>query len=148
MPPQAVRNKIRDGSLMKRGLIEEQGKGGSEACCCLIQWDAPGAWRLAHFNCTPLSFIKGSMQRYSFNESESKAGYSVSFSHTHWRIMWLCWLGPHVLAHTQTHTATNTHDYWHLEENREQIHEERKNKGWKITRSAIYHLLHSMFLGI
>lgn len=43
MPPQAVRNNIRDGSLMKRGLIEEQGKGGSEAFCCLIQWDAPGA---------------------------------------------------------------------------------------------------------
>lgn len=43
MYPQAVRNKIREGSLMKRGLIEEQGKGGPEACCCLIQWDAPGA---------------------------------------------------------------------------------------------------------
>lgn len=43
MHPQAVRNKIRDGSLMKSGLIEEQGKGGSETCCCLIQWDAPGA---------------------------------------------------------------------------------------------------------
>lgn len=115
MPHQAVRNKIRDRSLMKRGLIEEQGKGGSEACCCLIQWDAPGAWRLAYFNCTSLSFIKGSMQRYCLNESERKAGYSVSFSHTHRRIMWLCWLGPHVLAQhcclqmPATHTHVHTH---------------------------------------
>lgn len=66
---------------MKSGLIEEQGKGGSEACYCLIQWDAPGAWTLAHFNCTPLSFIKGNMQRYSFNESEREGTlFSVSLT--------------------------------------------------------------------
>lgn len=70
---------------MKRGLIEEQGKGGSEACYCLIQWDALGAWTLAHFNCTPLSFIKGSMQRYGFNESErADRQFSVSLTCIEW----------------------------------------------------------------
>lgn len=35
----------------------------------------PEDWPI--FNCTPLSFRKGSMQEYSFNESENKTGYSL-----------------------------------------------------------------------
>lgn len=49
------------------------------------------------------------MRRYSFNESKSKAGYSVSFSHKHGRLMWLCCLSPRVLAASFT-SDTQTQD--------------------------------------
>lgn len=66
---------------MKRGLIEEQGKGGWEACCCLIQWDAPGVWTLAHFNCTP-HLWKGVSSNGGLMNLQEKAGYSAPPSHT------------------------------------------------------------------
>lgn len=66
---------------MKRGLIEEQGKGGWEACCCLIQWDAPGVWTLAHFNCAP-HLWKGVSSDGALMNLQEKAGYSAPPSHT------------------------------------------------------------------
>lgn len=163
MPPWAVRNKIRDGSLMKRGLIEERGKGGSEACCCLIQWDAPGAWRLAHFNCTRLSFIKGSMRRYSFNESEREGRlFSFCLSHTlKDNVIVLvrptCF-GEALLQHNcQLHTQTRTHTWMIIsiwEENRRGANRwnkdrnKKKKEYWKKGNSIIRFVLSTIFSGI
>lgn len=164
MPPWAVRNKIRDGSLMKRGLIEERGKGGSEACCCLIQWDAPGAWRLAHFNCTRLSFIKGSMWRYSFNESEREGRlFSFCLSHT-LKDNVIVLVRPTCFAAaccntTASYTQTRAHTWMIIsiwEENtrganrwnKDQKKKERKIEYWKTGNSIILSVLSTIFSGI